>query len=232
MKESLRRVQLALMVIFAVSAVTCAGCVQTPNDTGKKSVPSIGQNKGQQEVPVPSSAPITEEKIFFDFENDLAGWEIPAWSTQNSDYVTKTVEVSKDFASHGQSSMKIVSNFAGSAWQGGLVEIQQYLDLSAYRVISLDIYVPKGVPEGLKAKIILTVGENWKFVEMSRTVPLMPGQWTTITANIEPGSYDWKRVVPDEKFAADVRKIAIRIESNRTPVYSGPIYIDNIRCGK
>ncbi|MFH1552340.1 MAG: hypothetical protein ABID83_01705, partial [Candidatus Omnitrophota bacterium] len=72
---------------------------------------------------------------------------------------------------------------------------------------------------------------NWKFVEMSRSVPLIPGEWVTITANIEPGSYDWKRIVPDETFAGDVRKIAIRIESNNKPAYTGPIYIDNVRAG-
>lgn len=80
--------------------------------------------------------------------------------------------------------------------------------------------------------MVLTVGDNWKFVEMSRSVPLIPGKWAVISANIEPGSYDWKRIVPDEKFAEDVRKIAIRIESNRKPKYSGPIYIDSVRCGK
>jgi hypothetical protein len=104
--------------------------------------------------------------------------------------------------------------------------------MSRYRVIRADIYLPEGAPEGLKAKIILTVGNNWKFVEMSRSVPLIPGEWMTLNANIEPGSYDWKRVVPDEEFSKDVRKIAIRIESNHKPAYTGPIYIDNVRVGR
>ena len=47
--------------------------------------------------------------------------------------------------------------------------MQQYLDLSQYRVIRADLYLPEDAPMGLKAKIILTVGDNWKFVEMSRT---------------------------------------------------------------
>ena len=104
--------------------------------------------------------------------------------------------------------------------------------MSHYRVISVDLYIPNDAPIGLKVKVILTVGSNWKFVEMSRSVPLVPGEWITITANIEPGSYDWKRVVPDEKFAEDVRKIAIRVESNRKPKYTGPIYVDNVRIGR
>ena len=104
--------------------------------------------------------------------------------------------------------------------------------MSPYRVISTDIYIPSDAPDGLKARFVLTVGENWKFVEMSRSVPLVPGKWVTLTANIEPGSYDWKRVVPDEAFAQDVRKIAFRVESNKKPQYTGSVYVDNVRCGK
>ena len=63
---------------------------------------------------------------------------------------------------------------------------------------------------------------------MSRGVRLIPGEWTTITASISEESRDWKRTTVDETFKADVRKIAIRIESNGKPAYSGPIYIDNI----
>jgi hypothetical protein len=39
---------------------------------------------------------------------------------------------------------------------------------------------------------------------------------------------DWKRTKVDKEFKADVRKVAVRIESNKTP-YTGPIYIDDIR---
>ena len=127
--------------------------------------------------------------------------------------------------------MKIVSDFPGDTWTASLVEIQQYLDLSPFRAISVDVYLPPEAPAGLKAKLILTVGSNWKFVEMNRSVPLIPGEWTKISASIEPGSYDWKRVVPDESFGQDVRKIAIRVESNK-PKYSGPIYVDNVRMGR
>jgi len=183
-------------------------------------------------VPGPSKKPITEERTYYGFETDLQGWEIPQWSKDKVDYIAKGVSVSQDISSEGKSSMKIATEYPGEAWSASLVEIQQYLDLSSFRVISVDIYLPKEAPAGLKAKLILTVGDNWKFVEMNHNYPLVPGQWTTITANIEPGSYDWKRVVPDEKFAQDVRKIAVRIEGNRQQKYTGPIYIDNIRVGK
>lgn len=183
-------------------------------------------------APVPSTAPITEERTLYDFEGDLQGWEVPVWALGKTDHVAKEVVLSQDVASKGKTSMKVTADFPGGAWYGALIEIQQYLDLGGYRVIRADIYLPPDAPVGLKAKLILTVGENWKFVEMNGSVPLMPGEWATITANIEPGSYDWKRVVPDEEFAQDIRKIAIRIESNHKPKYAGVLYIDNVRVGK
>jgi len=180
----------------------------------------------------PSSAPITEERVYYDFESNLNGWEVPMWARGKSDYVAMGLESSPKASSHGANSMEIMVSFPGGIWSAALVEIQQYLDLTPYRVISADLYLPPDAPMGLKAKMILTIGNNWKFVEMSRSLPLIPGEWVTLTASIEPGSYDWKRIVPDDKFAEDIRKVSIRVESNRKPKYSGQIYIDNVRCGK
>ncbi|MGB2662233.1 MAG: hypothetical protein WBB86_00390 [Candidatus Omnitrophota bacterium] len=219
---------LAMLLCFGISVLCLAGCGPVEKGPSKEAPGKVEEAAR----PAPSSKPITEERTYYDFEGDLGGWEVPMWAAGKSDYVAKEVSVSSDFASHGKDSMKIEADFPGGLWTAGLVEIQQYLDMSRYRVISVDLYIPKDAPMGLKVKFILTVGSNWKFVEMSRSVPLVPGEWVTITANIEPGSYDWKRVVPDEKFAEDVRKIAIRVESNRKPKYTGPIYVDNVRAGR
>jgi len=67
---------------------------------------------------------------------------------------------------------------------------------------------------------------------MARSVPLVPGQWTTVSANLSPGSEDWKKTTVDDAFRKDVRKVAIRVESNKKPVYTGPVYVDNIRLQK
>lgn len=186
-----------------------------------------------EEIPkMPSSEPITEERVFYGFESSLKGWEIPMWAKGKNDYVAQSLELSEDFSSHGSSSLKVMCDFPGGKWAAALVEIQQYLNLSFYRVIRADVYLPEEAPMGLDGSIILTVGENWKFIEMARSIPLVPGQWVTITANVEPGSYDWRRIVPDEEFAQDVRKIAIRVVSNNKPQYTGPVYIDNVRAGR
>ena len=89
--------------------------------------------------------------------------------------------------------------------------------------------MPEEAPFGLKAKFILTVGEDWAWTEMSRSVKLIPGEWTTISASIIPGSNDWRKSQVTDAFRADLRKLGIRIESNMQPTYSGPIYIDNVR---
>jgi hypothetical protein len=173
-----------------------------------------------------------EEKLLFSFEKDTQGWEIPEWALEQEDNAGKGVEVSKDFAKEGTQSLKFMTAFPGKVWTAAIVEDFEYFDWSPYKAISADIYIPKDAPVGLKAKIILTVGESWKFTEMARSVALVPGEWVTVTANLLPGSEDWKRTVVDDAFRKDVRKFAIRVESNKKPEYSGPIYIDNIRLEK
>ena len=169
------------------------------------------------------------EKVLYGFERDTEGWEIPEWTLEKQDHVAKSVVTSKDFANEGKSSLKVESNFPGKIWSASLVEISEAYDLTPYGTISCDIYLPKEAPEGLKGKIILTVGENWKFTEMSRSYPLAPGQWTTISADLLPGSTSWQKTVVDENFRKDIRKIGIRVESNKKPVYNGPVYIDDIK---
>jgi len=173
-----------------------------------------------------------EEKLLFGFEKDTQGWEIPEWAMEQEDHVGKTVAVSKDVAKEGKNSLKMMAVFPGKAWTAAIVEDFEYFDWTAYKTISADVYIPKEAPVGLKGKIVLTVGESWKFTEMARSVPIVPGEWVTISANLLAGSEDWKRTVVDDNFRKDVRKIAIRIESNKKPEYNGPIYIDNIRLTK
>lgn len=196
------------------------------------SMPAKREVSQPAERQVPSGKPITEEMVLFSFEHGPDGWEVPDWALEKDDHVAENVEISKEVASEEDFSLRMNCDFPGGMWTAAVAEIEQYFDFSPYREIAVDVYVPKETPLGLRGKIILTVGEDWKFTEMSRSIPLVPGEWVTIRANIEPGSYDWKRRVPDESFRQDVRKIVMRIESNRRPVYKGPVYIDNMRLGK
>ena len=169
------------------------------------------------------------DKVLFSFENDAEGWEIPEWSLEKDDHVTQSIEVSDGVANEGKGSLKVNVGFPGKRWTAAIVEVAEYFDWSNYKEVSCDIYLPKDAPEGLKAKIILTVGEDWVFTEMSRSKKLAPGEWTTIKASLEDGSTDFRKTVVDETFRSDVRKIDIRIESNRKPAYTGSLYVDNVK---
>lgn len=170
------------------------------------------------------------ERVLYNFEKSIDDWEIPAWEFDKDDHVAESLERAGNVSSNGRGSLRLNANFPGARWTAALAEIQQYLNLDNYEQIQADIYLPTTAPDGLKAKLILTVGDEWKFVEMARNVRLEPGRWTTITADLSTSSTDWKRTKIDKNFKEDVRKIAVRIESNNKPVYSGPIYIDNIRA--
>ena len=218
------------VVGLAVIMLTLTGCAK--KEEAKEKKVTAEKEAAPAERPTPSDKPITEERVLFSFERDLRGWEIPDWVLEKDDHVAKDIEISKDVADEGSSSLKVTCDFPGKRWTAALIELEQYLDFTPYREIAIDIYIPEEVPLGLRGRIILTVGEGWKFTEMTRAIPLVPGEWVTVRANIEPGSYDWKRTVPDESFRADVRKIALRIESNKKPAYKGPVYIDSVRICK
>jgi hypothetical protein len=178
-----------------------------------------------------SASPVAfaAEKVLIGFEKDLGGWGIPDWSLEKSDYVASKAELSEDFASEGKSAMKVAVNFPGEKWTGAYVETQEYFDWTAYEKISADVYLAQDTPMGLTGKFILTVGEDWVWTEMNRGVVLEPGKWTTISADLKSGSSDWRRTTCTDAFRKDVRKLGVRVESNRKPVYQGLIYIDNIR---
>ena len=167
-------------------------------------------------------------KTFYDFEKDDSGWEIPLWAKEKTDHVAKSVSRSREIASSGSWSLRVDADFPGAQWTAAIIEVQQFLDVVGYDEISVDIFIPESCPRGLKAKIILTVGETWRWIEMARSWPLVPGEWVTIKASLAEGSLDWRRAIIDKTFKQDIRKIDIRIESNQKPVYSGPIFIDNI----
>jgi hypothetical protein len=173
-----------------------------------------------------------EEEVLFDFENDVQGWEIPDWAYEKPDHVQKEINFSDKVASEGNGSLEIEVDFPGGRWTGAIIEIMQYFDWTDYNRIACDVYLPEGAPLGLKGKIILTVGDSWKWVEMSRSFGLKPGQWVTMSADLKPGSIDWRRIEVNDAFRQDVRKIDIRVESNNKPAYTGPIYIDNVRVIK
>jgi hypothetical protein len=173
-----------------------------------------------------------EANVIFSFESGLEGWDIPDWAYEKPDHVQKTIDRSDLYASHGDASLEIDTDFPGGMWTGAIVEVMEYFDWSDYSRIECDVYLPADAPQGLKASIILTVGDSWKWTEQSRSVNLIPGEWVTLSADLTEGSIDWRRTQVDDAFRADVRKLNIRVESNNQPAYTGKVYVDNIKVTK
>lgn len=168
----------------------------------------------------------------YDFEDGLQDWAIPDWAKEKDEDVGRIVTASQEMASNGLGSMQLLADFPGAVWTGSYVEVFMYVtDWSQFGEIAVDAYLPADAPSGLKTRFILTVGEDWTWTEMNRAIALEPGAWTTITANLMPGSLDWK-FFPTNAFRKDVRKVGLRVESDKGPIYSGPIYFDNIRLNE
>lgn len=168
-------------------------------------------------------------KVLFGFEENIPSWEIPNWCFEKEEYVCESIAISGKFFKEGKSSLELMADFPGGKWTAVYVEVQQSFDWTPYKSLSADIYLPKEAPFGLQAKFILTAGENWSWIEMTRQVKLVPGEWTTITGNLAVGSTDWRKTEVTDDFRSDIRKLGIRIESNMRPTYSGPVYIDNVK---
>lgn len=172
------------------------------------------------------------EIVIYGFEGSPEGWVIPDWAKTSPDYVGKELTVSTESASEGKSALEVGADFPGGKWTGVYVERQvEVTDWSQFSGVSADVYLPPEAPKDLKARVILTIGDDWVWTEMNRGLALMPGKWTTITANLKPGSTDWK-FFPDDQFRKNIRKLGIRIESDQAAVYNGPVYIDNVRLAE
>jgi len=177
---------------------------------------------------------LARDIVLFDFENDPEGWEIPDWALEKPDHVAQRIVISEPIAAtSGTHALEVAVIFSETAgWQGAYVErVTDITDWSQFKYLSADIYLPKAAPRGLRARFILTVGDDWKWAEMNKTIPLNPGEWTVVKADISPGSMNWRKFI-DEGFRADVRKMGVRVESNGKIPYQGPVYIDNIKLSE
>ena len=170
------------------------------------------------------------EITLYTFEKDPQGWDIPDWAAAKQDHVARSLSVSEFNASEGKYALEMSVDFSGlPGWQGAYVErVIDVTDWSPFNFVSADIFLPASAPRGLRAKFILTVGDEWKWTEMNRSIPLTPGEWTVVRADLTPESMAWRRFI-DDGFRADVKKMGIRVESNGKVSYRGPIYIDNVK---
>jgi len=179
-------------------------------------------------VPALSAAEIA----IYGFEDGPQGWVIPKWAQTSMDYVTTELAVSPEHAQEGASALELRTHLPGERWTAAYVEREvEVTDWTPFGRVSVSAYLPAGAPSGLRGRIILTIGDQWVWTEMNRPVLLEPGQWTTITANLKPGSMDWK-FFPDDGFRKNIRRLGVRIESDKQPSYNGSVFLDNVRLAE
>ncbi len=177
--------------------------------------------------------------IQFDFENGIEGWEIPDWAAEQKDCVGLDYGVTTEKAFSGDRSMKVDTNFPGTAWTAAVIEYAKDIDLSGYSKIKARIYIPKeSNNQQMFGRIILTAGP-WFFIEMKEPIQLKTGSWTTIEAKLDVsrlGELSYWKCVDANTCLLDnlkkVKRIAVRVEYNASfqsgPPYKGPVYIDDI----
>lgn len=208
-----------------LAAMLSASCAGAQSGAVQAAKPPMAAALAPQPAPSANAAEI----VIFGFEGGLEGWAIPDWAKASADNVALSCQVSDAKADQGMTAMEIQTDFPGGRWTGAYVEREtDVTDWTAFGTLSVDVFLPAAAPEGLGGKIILTVSDQWTWTEMNRAIRLEPGKWTTVTANLKPGSLDWK-FFPTDEFRKDIRKVGFRIESDKKPSYSGPIYIDNIQ---
>ena len=173
-----------------------------------------------------------QEKVMFNTHQQLSNWDIPKWSSNKNDHVPPIIAVDENSSNFGETSVKLDVKFSGDKWQAGIIETEGRFDLTLYKTISFDVYLPKNAPQGILARAIIVTGENFSWLEMDKAVNVSPGRRTTIKARIKRGNNKWVSkkgtVKISDEIKADIRKIAIRIESNSAK-YEGPVYIDRIK---
>jgi hypothetical protein len=221
----------AVPLVWAAAALS-ASCASAQSGGTAQPPAKSPLASGAAGPPVPSAPAEAAEIVIFGFEEGLEGWAVPDWAKASADNVGLSCEVSEAQASQGTASMEIQADFPGGRWTGAYVEREtEVTDWTEFGALSVDVFLPATAPEGLGGRIILTVGDRWEWTEMNRTVPLKPGAWTTIAVSVKRFSMDWK-FFPDDEFRRSIRKIGVRIESNREPAYRGPVYLDNIRLAE
>ena len=162
-----------------------------------------------------------KEDVFFDFEDETHLWKI----TTIKNNCVEEVNLTKEKFLSGEKSLKIKLVLPGE----GSVEKDFYKDLSNYKNIIFNIYIPLDAPDDIKVCFFLQDSE-WLWYQ-TPLFSLKKDQWNKITVNVEPGSPFWENIGHSqpwsEKTIANIRKIGIKIFSNTK--YNGAIFIDDIK---
>lgn len=179
---------------------------------------------------------VAQEKAVYNRSEYIHNWNTPDWASAKKDHIGPVLSIDENFTKDGDtSSLRLNINFSGHGWSAGIVETEGVFDLTLYKSIAFDVYLPKKAPEGMGVRVIIVSGDQFEWIEMIDAVRVEAGRRNTVRANLKQGSREWKTgsevVEISDDIKESVKKIGIRVESNNIR-YNGPIYIDNIKMEK
>ncbi len=162
----------------------------------------------------------------FNFENDAQGWTLENDASKKSE----TLKLGNE-GSEGLHALAVPVNFPdpASIYRETTIPGDLY-KMQGVRYVSYDVLVPKECHGYVGSLLFLKDKDGLWYQARSRTA-LLPGRWTTVTADIRGDSPD---VIPlghqgqwDENQASRVSAIGITLYGERE--FHGEVLVDNIR---
>lgn len=161
------------------------------------------------------------EEVFFNFEDDIQKWKI----TEMEKNCVQNIVITEEKFLTGKKSLKIEFDY----FNEGSIEKEFYKDLSNYKNLIFNIFLPPETPEDIKICFFLQDNE-WLWYQ-TPLFTLKKNQWNRITINVEPGSPFWENVGHSqpwsEKTIKNIRKIGLKVFLNER--VKGALYIDDIK---
>ncbi len=160
------------------------------------------------------------KEIFFNFEKNTEIWK----KTSTKGNCVDKISISDEKSIDGKKSLKVDFNLPGE----GCIESSFFKDLSVYKNLILNIYIPKSIPEDFKLCVFLQDNE-WLWYQ-TPLFDLLKGKWNRLTIDVRPESPFWENIGHNQpwsiKSLSSIRKIGIKFFSNSK--FKGSIYIDKI----
>lgn len=165
--------------------------------------------------PVATEEPVDDttqvETTVDSFEDGADQWQLADYWTAG-----KSMAVTDENASDGDSALAIDATFSGTGWEetGIYVEPVGGVDWTGYQ-LAFDVFIPEGAGDFIAQVFVLT-GAEWTWANTPDTA-LVPGVWTTIVADLTS--------MGD---ASVINQYGIKVGTS-VSAFEGQILVDNVR---
>ncbi|MBK8023930.1 MAG: discoidin domain-containing protein [Chloroflexi bacterium] len=197
---------------FSIWEFEIYGAAAEHGDLALETMPDSFANAPEATETAEATTVIADETLLHSFEADVEGWQLADYWAGGTG-----LAVSDAGASEGEGSLAISASMPGGTWQesGAFVQPSASQDWTAVDQLAMDVYLPEGATDFI-GQIFVKTGADWTWANTPDT-PLMPGVWTTLTADL-----------PSMGDMADVREYGIKAGTSVT-AFDGDILVDNVR---